>query len=62
MKRLRFKPKTSLKVRLALEARQLSDEAETFPPGHKRDSLLRKFRQTKVASDIVEWLMSPSCR
>ena len=59
MKRLRFKPKSSLKVRLAIEVRQLSDEAATFPIRHKRDSLLRKSRQTKVASDIVGWLISP---
>nr|WP_246752335.1 hypothetical protein [Bradyrhizobium diazoefficiens] len=59
MKRLRFRPKASLKARLDLEAQQLRDEARSCPPGHKRDSLLRKVRQIEITSDITEWLTSP---
>ena len=59
MKRLRFKPKASLKARLALEAQQLRDEAKSFPPGHKRDSFLRRTRQDGSTSDLAEWLISP---
>jgi hypothetical protein len=59
MKRLRFIDKLSLKARLDLEAQQLRDEAKACPPGHKRDSLLRKARQAEITSHITEWLMSP---
>ncbi|RXG94974.1 hypothetical protein EAS62_15670 [Bradyrhizobium zhanjiangense] len=59
MKRLRFKRKSSLRAQLAVEARQLRDEAESYPPGHKRNSLLRKARRNEVASDVAGWLISP---
>lgn len=58
MKRHRFIRKASLKARLDLEARQLSDEAKSFPPGHKRDSLLGKDRQ-KETTNFPGWLKSP---
>nr|WP_275197762.1 hypothetical protein [Bradyrhizobium sp. CSA207] len=59
MKRLRFIRKASLKARLDLEAQQLRNEARSCPPGHKRDSLLRKARQNEVTSQITEWLTLP---
>lgn len=58
--RRRFKPKASLRARLAQEARQLRDEAETHPPGHKRDSLLRKASQNENTSCLADWLLTGS--
>ncbi|WFU42898.1 hypothetical protein QA640_10865 [Bradyrhizobium sp. CB82] len=62
MRRRRFRQKASLKARLDLEAQQLRDEAKSCPPGHKRDSLLRRARQTEITSHITEWLVSPGSR
>nr|WP_084306194.1 hypothetical protein [Bradyrhizobium sp. ARR65] len=62
MRRIRFRRKASLKAQLDLEAQQLRDEAKSCPPGHKRDSLLRKARQKEITSHITEWLMSPGLR
>jgi hypothetical protein len=54
--RVRFRRKASLKAQLDLAARQLRDEAEAFPPGRKRDSMLRRARQSQITSDLAEWL------
>jgi hypothetical protein len=62
MTRIRFKRKAALKARLDLEAQQLRDEAKSCPPGHKRDSLLRKARQNEITSNITEWLTSPGLK
>jgi hypothetical protein len=62
MRRIWFRRKASLKARLDLEAQQLRDEAKLCPPGHKRDSLLRKARQNEITSNLTEWLMSPGLR
>jgi hypothetical protein len=59
MTRIRFKRKAVLKARLDLKAQQLRDEAKSSPPGHKRDSLLRKAKRNEIASDIITWLTSP---
>ena len=59
MTRIRFKRKAALKARLDLKAQQLRDEAKSSPPGHKRDSLLRKAKRNEIASDIITWLTSP---
>ena len=56
--RVRFRRKASLKAQLDLAAKQLRDEAETFPPGHKRDSMLRRGRQSQITSHLAEWLTS----
>ena len=56
--RVRFVRKASLKAQLDLAARQLRDEAETFPPGHKRDSMLRRAREIQITSHRAEWLTS----
>jgi hypothetical protein len=55
--RVRFRRKASLKAQLDLAARQLRDEAETFPR-HKRDSTLRTARQNQFSSHLAEWLTS----
>jgi hypothetical protein len=55
--RVRFRRKASLKAQLDLAARQLRDEAETFP-GHKRDSMLRRAQQSQITSHLAEWLTS----
>ena len=55
--RVRFIRKASLKAQLDLAARQLRDEAETFP-GHKRDSMLRRAREIRITSHRAEWLTS----
>jgi hypothetical protein len=51
--------KAALKARLDLKAQQLRDEAKSCPPGHKRDSLLRKAKHNEIASDIIKWLTQP---
>ena len=58
--RIRFRRKASLKAQLDLAAQQLRDEAETFPPGHERDSMLRRARQSQITAHLAEWLTSKS--
>jgi len=58
-KRRRFKQTTTLEARLAMEARQLREEAARLPPGVERERLLRKARQNDTASHIGDWLRSP---
>lgn len=55
-KRRRFKQTTTLEARLAIEARQLREDAARLPPGVE---LLRKARQNETASHISDWLRSP---
>jgi hypothetical protein len=57
--RRRLKQLLSLPDRLAQEAERLRTEAEKLPPGHDREMLLRKARQTDAASHMNEWLSSP---
>ena len=45
--------------RITTEVRRLEQQARTMAPGHNRDMLLRKARQTKTAAHINEWLSSP---
>lgn len=58
-KRRRFKQTTTLEARLAIEARQLREDAARLPPGVERERLLRKARQNETASHISDWLRSP---
>lgn len=58
-KRRRFKQTTTLEARLALEAKQLREEAARLPPGVERDRLLKRARQDETASHMAEWLRSP---
>jgi hypothetical protein len=55
--RVRFRRKASLKAQLDLVARQLRDEAETFPR-RKRDGMQRRARQSQITSHLAEWLTS----
>ena len=59
--RVRFIRKASLKAQLDLAARQLRDEAETFPR-YKRDSMLRKARQSQITSHLAERLTSQNVK
>ena len=56
----RIQPKAPLHDRLVLEAMRLKDEANELPPGSLRDARIRKARQAVTASDVNEWLSSPS--
>jgi hypothetical protein len=55
----RTKQNSPLDTRLALEAKQLREQAEALPPGQQRDLLLRQARQTETAAHVTEWLSSP---
>ena len=49
----------TLEERLSEEAKLLREEAETLPPGPKREELLRRARETETTSHLSEWLTSP---
>ena len=51
-----------LKTRLVKDAERLRDEAKTLPPGHRRDSFLRKARQNEILANMTAWLSSPGLR
>jgi len=57
---MRFKHTTSLEERLAEEARRWREQAELLPLGPERDELMRKVRQTDAASQLNQWLASPT--
>ncbi|MCP3393888.1 hypothetical protein NLM27_34590 [Bradyrhizobium sp. CCGB12] len=61
-RRRRFKQILSLEERLAREAQRLRVEAQSLPPGFRRDQLLRKARQCETGSHVSEWLHSPGLR
>nr|WP_100381829.1 hypothetical protein [Bradyrhizobium canariense] len=44
---------------IAAEKARLEAQAADFPPGPKKDELLRKIRQLETASHMNEWLSSP---
>jgi hypothetical protein len=52
----------SLEIRISQRVKELEDQAWRMPPGHERDMLLRRARQTETASRINEWLTSPGLR
>ncbi|WP_246784449.1 MULTISPECIES: hypothetical protein [unclassified Bradyrhizobium] len=58
-RRRRFKQTLCLEERLAKEAQRLREEAQSLPPGFRRDQLLRKARQCETGSNLSEWLQSP---
>ena len=62
MQRRRFKNTLTFPDRLAKEAERFRQEAETTPPGQKRDDLLRKARQAETAAHLDEWLSSPGLK
>jgi hypothetical protein len=57
--RRRIKHLLTLEERLAEASRRLREQAKTLPPSAERDELVRKARQTEIASHINEWLTSP---
>jgi hypothetical protein len=61
-RRRRFKQISTLEERLAIEAKQLRENAAQLPPGIERERLLRKARQDETASHMSEWLRSPGLR
>lgn len=62
MQRRRFKNILTFPARLTKEAEHLRQEAETKPPGHEQDALLRAARQAETAAHIDEWLASPGLK
>jgi hypothetical protein len=52
-------PDERLEERLADEARKLRDEASLLPPGHQREGLLRRARESEWTSQLTGWLNSP---
>ena len=48
-----------LRDRLMLETNRLKDEANKLPPGPLRDAMIRKARQSEIASHMDQWLSSP---
>ena len=55
-------PKLQLQDRLALHALRLKEEAQALGPGAERDAMIQRARQAETASQVDEWLMSPSPR
>jgi hypothetical protein len=59
MERRRVKHTFSFEKRLAEEAKRLREQAETLPARIERDELIRKARQTEIATRMNEWFTSP---
>jgi hypothetical protein len=59
MQRRRFKQALTLEQRLAQRADDLRKEAQSTPPGVKRDKLIRQARIAEKKSLIQLWLTSP---
>ena len=60
LRRDRFRQALTLEERLAEAAQRLREQARTLPPSAERDELVRKARQTEIASHMNEWLTSPA--
>ena len=61
-KRRRFKQVATLEERLAVEAKQLREDAAQLPHGIERERLLRKARQCDTGSHMSDWLRSTVLR
>jgi hypothetical protein len=57
--RRRFKQTASLQDRLAAFAADMEEKATNAQPGLERDKLIKRARQTEVASRLDEWASSP---
>ena len=55
----RIKQTHTLEQRLSDEAKRLREEAKGMPRGAARDAMIRKARQTEIASHLNDWLQSP---
>lgn len=60
--RRRVRQERPLEERLALEALRLRETAKTLKPGAKRQSLLRKARETEITASITAWILSPGLK
>jgi hypothetical protein len=60
--RRRFKQTSSLANRLTENVEQLQRELARTPPGPERDRLIKRIRQSEIASHLDEWLSSPGLR
>lgn len=58
IKRRRVKQTETLTERLRKIAEEARKQARRLPLGKARDALMKKARQTEVASQIDEWLTS----
>jgi 16S rRNA U1498 N3-methylase RsmE len=58
IKRRRVKQTETLTERLRKIAAEAREQARRLPLGKARDALMKKARQTEVASQIDEWLTS----
>jgi hypothetical protein len=61
MKRRRIKQTTSLEERLLRQAEQIRLRADSMPPGHEREELLKKARDADMGAHIEGWLRSRDC-
>ena len=61
-KRRRTKQTVGLEERLALRARHDRDRARSLPPGEEQEHLLRRARRTEQATQMTEWLTTPSSK
>jgi hypothetical protein len=61
-KRRRFKQTISLNERLDAEADRLRREARSLPPSARRDDLIRKANQMRLAGRLDQLLASPGLR
>jgi hypothetical protein len=51
--------KSSLRSRLAEQAKKLKEAAKLLRPGQEHEAMLRKASQLEVASHVDAWLGSP---
>ena len=57
-KRRRFKQTLSMRERIALWAGKVRDRAAFLPPGHQKETLLKKVRTGEAASHLDVWVNS----
>jgi hypothetical protein len=58
-RRRRFKQSIPFHDRLAAWANEVSEQANSLPPGPERDALLKKASQADTASHLDDWANSP---
>jgi uncharacterized protein YqeY len=58
-RRKRLKQEQPLRARLLRAASEARNAANEFPPGRRRELILRKAREAEVIAYLEEWLSSP---
>jgi hypothetical protein len=58
--RRRFKQQLTLQDRLSAWAKEVREQADKLRPSPERDMLLRKAEQADTASQLNDWVNSPS--